>query len=128
MKATNLFRQSALVLGVLFSLTLGAAAAVDQPSVTSRADKPAAVPVAATFAKAEGDKGPYVLTLKSTSATTLKVNVVVAESIKSHAKPGQRKNDYTIEAGKSATVEALAAHDKVTVSAEGFAPLELTVP
>jgi len=128
MKAPNLFRFSALLLGVLFSLTLGASAAADHSSITPRADKPAALPVAATFAKTEGDKGPYVLSLKNTSAAALKVGVVVVESVKFHAKSGERKHDYTIDAGKSVAVEGLAAQDKVTVSAEGFAPLELIVP
>ena len=129
MNTPNNLRKVTLVLGCALSLVAGVLSAkADTLPTQSRAATPAALPVAGTFTKTEGEKGPYVLALKNTSATALKVHVVVAESVKSHAKPGERKSDYTIDAGKSVSVETLAAHDKVTVSADGFAPLELTVP
>ncbi len=129
MNTPNSFRKLALVLGWVLSLTpFAVLAEADLLPLQSRADQPAGLPLAATFTKTDGDKGPYVLTLKNISAAALKVNVAVVESVKSHNRPGKRKLDLAIEAGQSATVEALAAHDQVTVSAEGFAPLELTVP
>ncbi len=128
MKTASSIRRLVIALGCLVglaSVSVHASELNPQP----RADAPAAaLPVTTSFAKAEGEKGPYVLSIKNTSAAALKVSVAVVESVKSHAKPSDRKHDYTIDAGKSAAVEGLAAHDKVTISAAGHAPLELTVP
>jgi hypothetical protein len=129
MNTPNGFRKLALFLGCTLSLaSFAVSAKADSLAAQPRADKPAALPVATTFTKTEGDKGPYVLTVTNTSAAALKGSIVVVESVKFHAKAGQRKLDFNLAAGKSTTVETLAAQDKVTVSAEGFAPLELTVP
>jgi hypothetical protein len=130
MKNSHSLRHAALVLGGLLSFAFGAvlAPAADQPVLRALADKAPALPVSSTFTKVEGEKGPYVLAVKNTGAHALKVHVAVVESVKSHAKPRDRKHEYTIEAGAAASIEELAAGDKVTVSAEGFEPLELTVP
>ena len=127
MNTVSSVRRIAFALGCVFSLALVSAQAADV-SAQPRADKAAALPVSSTFTKVDGAKGPYVLSLKNTSAKTLKVSVAVDESVKSHSKPRQRTHDHTIEAGQAATVEELAAHDKIVVSAEGFEPLTLVVP
>lgn len=130
MKNSHTLRHAALVLGGLLSLAFGAvlAPAADQPALQPRADHAPALPVSTSIAKVDGEKGPYVLSVKNTGAHALKVHVAVVESVKSHAKPRDRKHEYTIEAGAAASIEELAAGDKVTVSAEGFASVELTVP
>ena len=98
------------------------------PQPTS--DQLAKLPVEHAFVKEKtGDnKGLYTLTLKNTSAKALKVSAAVEESVTSHNKPKNHTESSTIEPGKSWKIEALAAHDKVTVSADGFAPLSLSVP
>jgi hypothetical protein len=125
---TSLPRKLALLLvSALSLLSFAASAKADGPTLQPRAEKAAPLPVAATFAKVTGDKGPYVLTLKNTSAKAITVSVVVVESVRSHNRPDTRKSSIELAAGKSSQVENLAAHDEVTVSAEGFEPLKLVV-
>ena len=106
---------------------MAASAKADAAALQPRADQPAALPILPAFAKVEGDKGPNVLTLTNTSKDALSITVVVVESVRSHYKPTTRKTTHALESGKSVEIDTLAAHDEVTVSAEGFAPLKLTV-
>lgn len=87
------------------------------------------LPVEATFSKVKSeDMPPYVLTLKNTSSRALEVNVTVLLSVMSHNRDKARRVPaQIIEPGKTWKVEGLAAADKVTVAAKGFAPLELVV-
>ncbi|HET7537939.1 MAG TPA: hypothetical protein VFJ90_15875 [Candidatus Didemnitutus sp.] len=101
-------------------------AAANDVSLQARADKAAALPVMTAFTKA-AEKGPYHLTITNTSKAALKLSVTVAQSVQSHASAKTHTTTLTIEAGKAGTVEELAAHDKVTLSAEGFEKLEVTV-
>ncbi len=92
------------------------------------ADQAAALPLTATFERS-ADNGPYVLKLENTSKDAVKVSVTILLSVPSH---GDKKTrdvpEHAIEAGQVWQVTGLAASDKVTVTAGGFAPLELTVP
>lgn len=112
-------------------LALGCAfAAVATPSVQA-AEAAKAAPLTATFEKAKAaETGPqYVLTLRNDSKQDLKVSAKVQQSVVSHNSPKVHEVPAEVVApGKAMTIRELAAHDKVTVTAEGFAPLELTVP
>lgn len=93
-------------------------------------DKAPALPLTATFEKVSGaEAGPYVLNLKNVSKESIKASATVLSSLPSHA--NRRTMDipeHVIEPGQVWTISDLAAADKVTVTAPGFAPLELTVP
>jgi hypothetical protein len=91
-------------------------------------DKAPSLPLTATFAKADADTGPFVLNLKNTSDGSLKVTVKILLSVYFHADSKARNlPEHTIDAGQVWTIPGLAASDKVTVTADGYAPLELTV-
>jgi hypothetical protein len=91
-------------------------------------DKAPSLPLAATFAKADPDTGPFVLNLKNTSDGALKVTAKILLSVYFHADSKSRNlPEHTIDPGQVWTIPGLAANDKVVVSAAGYAPLELTV-
>jgi hypothetical protein len=117
----------ALALALLSAPALRAAGA---PALQSLDDKAPALPLTATFTKVEGaDSGPYVLKLQNTSKDALKVTAQVLTSLPSHADRRTRDiPEHEIAAGETWSIPDLAASDKVTVKAPGFAPLELTVP
>lgn len=122
------------VLGLLLPLVITAASAVaatDQPASRQAADKAAKLPVTSSFKKeTDGEnKGLYILTLKNISPIALKVTATVHESVISHNRPKTRTlPPQVIEPGQRWRIEALAAHDKVTLVAEGFETLELITP
>ena len=79
--------------------------------------------------KADADTGPYVLNLKNASDGTLKVTAKVLLSVYFHADSKSRNlPEHAIDPGQVWTIPGLASSDKVTISASGYAPLELTVP
>ena len=124
-------RKSALLtLGFALSLVLLPVAALNAATTETMkplADKPA-LPLTHSLSKVTGEKGPHELKLTNTSKAALKVNVKILLSVYSHASDKAKiLPEQTIEAGKSTTVSQLAALDKVVVTAEGFAPLELEV-
>jgi hypothetical protein len=91
-------------------------------------DKAPSLPLTATFAKADADTGPYVLNLKNTSDGALKVTAKILLSVYFHADSKSRNlPDHAIDPGQVWTIPGLAANDRVTISAAGYAPLELTV-
>jgi hypothetical protein len=126
---TALFLTSALSFA---ASSVSAAPASGQLELHAAADKAAKkLPITSSFNKVkEGEnKGLYVLTLKNDSSSALKVTATVHESVISHNRPKTRVlPQQTIEAGKTWQIEALAAHDKVTLVAEGFETLELVTP
>lgn len=102
--------------------------AADAAGATSKAEKAPALPVTTTFEKVTNPEGPpFVLKVKNTSSRPLKVNATVQLSVVSHNRDKERKEEQTIEAGKTWTLSELAAQDKVMLKADGFAPLELVV-
>lgn len=104
--------------------------ASDALSLRQMDDKAPALPLSATFTKnASSDAGPYVLTLLNTGKSTLTVSGKVQLAVQSHA--GLKTRDipsHAIEAGKDWAISDLSAGDKVTLTADSYAPLELTVP
>ena len=104
----------------------GAGAAALYP----RDDKAPSLPLTSTFDKGtDPNEGPYVLNLKNVSKDSLKVTVSVHLSVAFHANKKDRTlPEHVIEPDQVWTVSDLAAGDKVTVTADGYAPLELTVP
>jgi hypothetical protein len=106
-----------------------AAHATGSATMTALDDKAPSLPVATTFAKSEGEDGPYVLSVKNTSNSSIKVSAKVLLSVYFHA-DSKAKNipEHSIDAGQTWTIPGLAANDKVTLMGTGFAPLELTVP
>jgi hypothetical protein len=130
---SNIIRASILAIGCALGLTLSngpALRAAAPATLQSLDDKAPALPLTATFTKVEGaEAGPYVLKLENTSKDALKVTAQVLTSLPSHANRRTRDiPEHVIEAGQSWTISDLATSDKVTVTAPGFAPLELTVP
>jgi hypothetical protein len=108
-----------------------AAPAAETTPAHPMSDQAAKLPVEHSFAKeTSGDnKGLYTLTLKNTSAKPVKITATVDESVVSHNRPKTRTvTSPSVEPGKTWKIEALAAHDKVTLAADGFAPLQLVVP
>ena len=116
-------------------ITLGCAllAMVTVPAMNAAdAAKPAAkLPVTATFEKVTTAEAgpPYVLHLKNESKDALKVSGKVLLSVAFHSSSKARNvPEHVIAAGATFSIGELAANDKVILTAEGFAPLELTVP
>jgi hypothetical protein len=125
----NLYRTALLALGCTLGLGLLASTAVS--AAESSAAKAAALPVTATFEKvATTEAGPpYVLKLKNESKAALKVSGKVLLSVAFHSSSKARSvPEHVIEPGQVMTVSELAANDKVILTSEGYAPLELTVP
>lgn len=122
---------------LFFGLTLPllpsvAAPSSGQPALHASADKPAKkLPVTTSFTKEKDgeNKGLYVLTVKNVSSSALNVTATVHESVISHNRPKTRTLPaQVIQPGKTWQIEALAAHDKVTLAVEGFETLELVTP
>jgi hypothetical protein len=117
------------VASALALVQVPAARAAGSSTLTSLDDKAPSLPVTTSFAKADGEDGPYVLSVKNTSGSSISVSAKVLLSVYFHA-DSKAKNipAHAIDAGQTWTIPGLAASDKVTLSADGFAPLELTVP
>ena len=133
MKSTNLIQMRSLILalGSAFSLALfvAPAARAETPALRPLADS-AAVPVTATFEKvsADGVNG-YALNLKNVSSDTLKLTVTITPSVVFHADAKVKTlPEHAVDAGQTWTIKDMAAGDKLSVAADGFAKLELTVP
>ncbi len=110
-------------------LALPAVKAAESATLQPLADK--ALPLTATFEKATGkDTGPqYVLKLKNDSMDAIKASAKVQLSVVVHSSDKTRDvPEHVIAAGETWTIGELSATDKVTVTAAGYTPLELTVP
>jgi hypothetical protein len=128
-----ILRAAMIAFGCALGLALSQGTALKAASgaqLRSLDDKAPALPLTATFSKVEGaESGPYVLKLENTSKDTLKVTAQVLTSLPSHANSRTRDvPEHVLEPGQAETIADLAASDKVTVTAPGYAPLELTVP
>lgn len=121
-----------LALGVALSLTLVPVATLTAAStdlMQPLAEKSMkSLPLTHTLAKVDGENGPHTLKLTNTSKESLKLNVKILLSVYSHASDKAKVlPEHTLEAGKDWTITQLAALDKVIITAEGHAPLELEV-
>ena len=120
-----------LALGCAFVIALVSTPALRAEAESTRpivSEAPNA-PLSASFAKVAGaEAAPYVLTLKNDSAKAVTVSAKVLLAVAFHAESKARNvPEQVIEPGKTWTIADLAKGDRVVVSAEGFAPLELTV-
>jgi hypothetical protein len=101
----------------------------DAGTLAALDDKAPSLPLTSSFDKSSGDDGPYILSLKNTSDSSLKVSAKVLLSVYFHADSKARNvPEHVIDPGQVWTIPGLAANDKVVLTAPGFAPLELTVP
>jgi hypothetical protein len=126
-------RTALLAFGCALSLALAhapALGAADTAALRPLADMAPDLPLTPTFAKGDpGDNGPYTLSLLNTSKDSLKVTGKVLLSVYVHAESKARSiPEHVIDPGQVWTIADLAAGDKVTITADGYAPLELTVP
>jgi len=126
------FAGSIIALGFALGLAVfpaTAARAADAAALRPLDNPLPSLPFTATFDKADGDSGPYVLSLKNTSGGPIKASGTVFLSVASH---GDKKTrdiaEHVTGPAEVWTVPGLAATDKVTITADGFSPLELTVP
>jgi hypothetical protein len=114
----------------LAGVLLPAARAGDTAAAPAASDQAPGLPLTATFEKGTpGERGgPFVLNLKNTSPEALKVHGKVLFSVAYHMNEKSREiAPHTIAAGETWTISDLAAGDKVTLKAAGYAPLELVV-
>jgi hypothetical protein len=126
-------RTALIALGCAFSLAIvptPALKAADAAAVQTLTDKAPCLPLTAAFEKIAGaENGPYVLKLTNVSKDPLKISTKVLLSVAFHGSTKTRDvPDHVIDPGQVWTIPDLAATDKVTITAEGFAPLELVVP
>lgn len=124
MITSNSRRSALLALACTFALAL-----VSVPALQA-ADKAAVLPLTATFEKVTGTEGaPFVLKLKNDSKATLKVSGKILLAVVHHAMDKARViPEQAVDAGQTMTVKDLSAEDKIVLTAEGYAPLELKVP
>lgn len=117
-----------------FALTLAASAlaiAVMIPATALAVAEQAALPLKASFVKDTSGKNeaPMVLNLKNESAEAVTVTTHIDLSVVVHNRPKTRDLPaQTVAAGAVLTIDNLAPEDKVTLSADGYAPLVVTVP
>jgi hypothetical protein len=120
-----------LALGCAFVLAIASTPALraESASLQPLADMAPKLPLSASFEKAAGaENAPYVLTLTNDSKDTVKASAKVLLAVAFHAESKARNvPEQVIEPGKTWTIADLAKGDRVVVSAEGFAALELTV-
>jgi hypothetical protein len=119
---------AACLLGfALFHGTLASSSAA--PALVALDDKLPDLPFTSDFSKGDGDNGPNVLTLKNTGNADIRASGTVALAVASH---GDRKTkdipEKVVGRDESWTITSLASGDKVTITADGYAPLVLMVP
>lgn len=131
---TAIGRSALIALGCALSLAIAPSPAA-RAGGTSEAlmpldDHAPSLPLTASFEKGtDPNVGPYVLNLKNVSRDAIKVGVKIHLSVVFHANSKSRNiPDHVINPSEVWSIPDLAAGDKVTVTAAGFAPLELTVP
>jgi hypothetical protein len=113
----------------LMFIQFPATRAADFTALRPLADTLPSVPFTSSFDKADGDNGPFVLSLKNTSGDPIKASGSVLLSVAVHNNAKTRDiPEHTVGRAEVWTIPGLAAGDKVTIVAAGFSPLELTVP
>lgn len=114
----------AILLSSVFALTLTL-------FMTSCGGKASELPLEASFgAGVPGDNsGPYAVTLTNTSDTTLAVAATITFSVQSHNRPQTMDLPaQEIAPGDTLVIDDLAAADQIVLTADGYAPMELTTP
>jgi hypothetical protein len=106
-------------------------AALAPTSASAADDMAPALPVTASFGKGTPGEngGPYALTLTNTSDKALTVNATIIWSVASHNRARTIELPaHEIAAGGTWVVNDLAAEDRIILTAEGYAKLELKTP
>lgn len=132
MKSTIVRRFSLLALGSVLALgllpaTQAAGTEIRQPLAAEA--KP--LPFSTAFEKGEPGEngGPYVLVLTNTAAEALKVQGSIIWSVASHNRANTIKlPERVIEPGGTWKIADLAVEDRVVLTAEGYATLDVKVP
>ena len=126
---------STALLALACALCLGAmpvpaATAADTPMLRSLDDKAPALPLTPTFKKVDtGEDGPCELILENVSKDTIKASGKLYPSVGIHSDTKEKTlSEHVLAPGDTWTIPGLAATDKLTIIADGYAPLELTVP
>ena len=109
-------------------LSASALKAADAPAAP--AAKAAKLPVAVTFEKnPSAEKGQYILVVKNEGKSALDLRAQIALSVAFH---GTNRNKdvapHTLGPGESWKISDLAAGDAVTLNANGYESLTVTVP
>jgi hypothetical protein len=125
-------RSLAVALACSFGIPLLPIQAVGAPAMGTLSpldDHLQPVPMTSSVDKADGDNGPYVLTLKNTSNDSIRASGTVQLSVASH---GDKKTrdiaEHVVGRAEVWTIPGLSAGDKVTITAEGYSPLVIPVP
>lgn len=88
-----------------------------------------ALPLTATFEKADGVNGPYAVTLRNTSGNSIRASGSVSLNVGSTADRKIRDiPEHVVERAETWSIYGLSTGDRVTIEADGFASLALTVP
>jgi hypothetical protein len=117
------------VLGLPVARTAFAGTAVPS-TLQALDDKLPTAPLAVSFEKVtDSEGGPYVLKLKNTSGDAVTASAKIFPSVTIHSDTKERDlPERSVAAGETWSIAGLAASDKVTINAKGFAPLDITVP
>lgn len=131
MKTSLLRRIALLSVGATVALMLLPAVRANQAlNLSTVSDKAKALPLTASIEKGQPGEngGHYAVKLKNTSHEALKVKATIIWSVASHNRANTiNLPEHEIAAGGEWSISDLAAHDRVIVSAEGHANLEVTV-
>jgi hypothetical protein len=128
---SSLRKSALLIVSCAFGLGLVAVPVLKAASPTEAAAdaKAPALPLKSSFEKVAGnEKGPFVLKLKNKSKVAVNVTAKVLLAVAFHGEDKARHIPaHSIAAGEVWSIADLAAEDKVVLTAEGFAPLEIVV-
>lgn len=118
----------ALSLALAF-FPIPAAKAAEAAAMRPLDDQLQPVPLTPSVDKADGENGPYVLSLKNSSGDSIRASGTVQLSVASH---GDKKTrdipEHVVGRAEVWAISGLAAGDKVTIMAQGFAPLVVAIP
>jgi hypothetical protein len=126
-------RAAVIALGCIFSFAImhvpTSRAGESGASLRPLDDSLPALPLTGTFEKEDGDNGPYGLSLKNTSGNSIRASGSVLLNVGSNANRKTRDiPEHVVDRAETWTIYGLSSGDGVTIEADGFAPLVLTVP
>jgi hypothetical protein len=127
--ARTVLQKAALLAFGLVIAAVPTLKASDLATLQPMADAKVPLPLTSVIEKVTGaEKGPYVLKLKNESKAEVKVTAKILLAVFEHGEDkAKHLPAHTIEAGKTWKIADLAAEDKVIVTADGFAPLEIVI-
>ena len=126
-------RAAVIALGCVFILAIvhvpASRAGASGAALRPLDDSLPALPLTATFDKADGGNGPYALTLRNTSGNSIRASGSVSLNVGSTADRKIRDiPEHVVERAETWSIYGLSTGDRVTIEADGFASLALTVP